>query len=317
MKLAISKIGKNTPWIWACLGSLICWLLTSIVLSQLDFQSLLVNAALASLLTIVSLGQMFAMTSGDGGIDLSIPYVITLSAFLSFGIIQGVESNLILGMLAVAGMGLLIGFLNAISIITFKIPPIIATMAIGFIVNSGVLVYSSSFTSNKTSAVLTTIANGRFLGIPIIIFFTIALILIVAFVFKKMSYGRAITAVGQNRLAAFFAGINVNRTIMIAYMLSGLLAAVGGALIGARIDGAFLEMGQSYLLQSVGAVVIGGTLVSGGKASAVGTAFGALMLTLMVTLMVISRLPIGVQYIIEGIILILVLIIDKPQTEND
>ncbi|MBP2662213.1 MAG: permease component of ribose/xylose/arabinose/galactoside ABC-type transporter [Firmicutes bacterium] len=317
MKLAINNIGKNTPWIWACLGSLICWLLTSLLLSKLDFQSLLVNAALASLLTIVSLGQMFAMTSGDGGIDLSIPYTITLSAFLSFGIIQGSESNLILGMSVVAVVGIVIGFLNAISIITFKIPPIIATMAIGFIVNSGVLVYSSSFTSNKTSAVLTTIANGRLLGIPIIILFAIALILIITFVFEKMSYGRAITAVGQNRLAAFFAGINVNRTIMLAYMISGLLAAVGGALIGARIDGAFLEMGQSYMLQSVGAVVIGGTLVSGGKASTVGTAFGALMLTLMVTLMVISRLPIGVQYIIEGIILILVLIIDKPHTESD
>lgn len=317
MKIAIDNIGKDKPWIWACLGSLICWLITGLVLSKLDFQSLLVNAALASLLAIVSFGQMYAITSGDGGIDLSIPYVITLSAFMSFGIIQGVESNLILAMAIIAGVGLLIGFLNAVSIIIFKIPPIIATMAIGFIVNSAVLVYSSSYSSHKTSIVLTTIANGRFLGIPIIILFAIVLLLMIVFSFEKMSYGRALIAVGQNRLAAFLAGINVNKTIMIAYMISGLLAAIGGALIGARIDGAFLEMGQAYMLQSVGAVVIGGTLVAGGKASPVGAAFGALMLMLMVTLMVISGLPIGVQYIVEGIILILVLIIDNPHADSE
>lgn len=76
-------------------------------------------------------------------------------------------------------------------------------------------------------------------------------------------------------------------------------------------------MGQAYMLQSVGAVVIGGTLVAGGKASPVGAAFGALMLMLMVTLMVISGLPIGVQYIVEGIILILVLIIDNPHADSE
>lgn len=317
MNNSISILIKRFPWIWACLGSLICYLAISILTSSFGFESLLTNAAIASLLAIVALGQMFAISSGDGGIDLSVPYIITLSSFLSFGIIQGSNGNLFKGILVIIFVGLFVGLLNSVAIIIFEIPPIIATMAMGFIVNTAILLYSTKFSSFKSSSLLSTIANGRLLGVPIILIFALICVLIVVVLLNTMTYGRAIMAVGQNRLASYFAGIQVNKTIMIAYMISGLFASIGGALIGARVNGAFLDMGQPYMLQSVGAVVIGGTLISGGKSTGIGTAFGALFLILLVTLMLVSHLSVGVQYIVEGIVLILVLAIGGNQGHTD
>ncbi len=316
MSKKLNSIINRIPWIWACLGSLFCWIAICVISGHLDFESLLVNASLASLLAIVSFGQMFAMTSGNGGIDLSIPYVITLSAFMSFGLYQ-TFNNFFMVLLIVAATGIVIGFLNAVAIIVFEIPPIIATMAVGYIVSSAVLVYATGFRSSITSKVFLTVASGRVFGIPVLLLFMLLLLVIIAIVFYKMSYGRSLTAVGQNKMAAYFAGIKTNKAIMIAYMISGLLAAIGGILLGARVDGAFLDMGSSYLMSSVGAVVVGGTLVSGGKASVVGTPFGALFLTLVVTLMVISHFPVGTQYIVEGLILIVVLSIGGNQNAID
>lgn len=316
MKTKINNWIGEKPWIWAFLGSLLCWLATSILSSQLGIQSLIINASMAAILAVVALGQMFAISSGDGGIDLSVPYVITLTSFLSFGVINGSNKNLLLGMIVILGVGALIGLLNAGSIIIFGIPPIIATIAMGFIVNTAILVYAPHFVSYKTSSILSFIAKDSILGIPVIIILTVVLALAIAFLLIKTSYGRSIMSVGQNRIASDLAGVKNNRTIIIAYIISGVFAALSGALIGARVGGAFLDMGQPYMMQSVGAVVIGGTLISGGKASVIGTLFGALFLTLMVTLMVVTHLPIGIQYIIEGIILILVLAIGGSGKEE-
>ncbi|HYE83770.1 MAG TPA: ABC transporter permease [Clostridia bacterium] len=301
---------KKTSWIWAFLGSLVIWAAISILTRQFGLGSLFANASLASLLVIVSIGQMFAITSGDGGIDLSIPYVITLSAFLSFGLINGSESNLFMALAVVLGIGLLVGVLNSVTVLLFKIPPMIATMAVGYILNSAILIYSESYNFAAMSKIITYIANGRIAGIPFILIFALFAVLVIAFILNSTSYGRSLSAVGQNRFAAYLAGIQVNKTVMIAYMVSGLFAAIAGVLIGARVNGAFLDMGQPYMLQSVSAVVIGGTLISGGKASVVGTALGSLFLILLSTLMMVTHLPIGAQYVIQGILLIAVLVFD-------
>lgn len=301
---------KKTSWVWAFIGSLGIWIATSILTKQFGVGSLLANASLASFLIIVSIGQMFAITSGDGGIDLSIPYVITLSAFLSFGIINGSESNLFMAITVVLGVGLLVGVLNSVTVLLFKIPPMIATMAVGYILNSAILIYSENYNFSTMSKIITFIANGRIAGIPFILLFALVAVLVIAFILNNTSYGRSLTAVGQNRLAAYLSGIRVNRTVMFAYMASGLFAAIAGVLIGARVNGAFLDMGTPYMLQSVSAVVIGGTLISGGKPSVVGTALGSFFLILLSTLMMVTHLPIGTQYIIQGILLIIVLVFD-------
>jgi ribose transport system permease protein len=99
----------------------------------------------------------------------------------------------------------------------------------------------------------------------------------------------------------------VKTTRLVAYVISGVLAALGGVLLSARVGGAFLEMGNPFLLQSVGAVVVGGSSILGGKATALGTFLGSIFLVMVVTTMQVLRLAGGLQQVAQGILIILVL----------
>ncbi len=127
------------------------------------------------------------------------------------------------------------------------------------------------------------------------------------FLLRRTVYGRAISAVGQNERAAALAGIRTGRVVAAAFIASAILAALTGMLLGAYVGGAFLEMGAPYLLQSLGAVVLGGSLIFGGSSTALGTLFGSLLLVLIVTTMQIVGLPPGTQDIVQGFVVIAVL----------
>jgi ribose transport system permease protein len=135
----------------------------------------------------------------------------------------------------------------------------------------------------------------------------IALIAATELVLRRTVFGRTLSAVGQNRAAAHFAGIAVDRVITIAFIVSAELASALGLVLGAYVGGAFLEMGQPYLLQSIAAVVVGGTLIFGGSATAIGVFFASVLLILLVTLMQIVQLPPGSQDMLQGFVVILVL----------
>ena len=127
--------------------------------------------------------------------------------------------------------------------------------------------------------------------------------------FRVTRFGKSLTALGQNLEAARLSGIDMNVVQMIAYVMSGVLAAFGGMLISARVGGAFLGLGDPYLLETVGSVVVGGTLIFGGRAVPTGTFFGSLFLVLLVTAMQVAGMRIGGQYIAEGALIILVLFV--------
>ncbi|MFP4564527.1 MAG: ABC transporter permease [Spirochaetia bacterium] len=300
---------EDKYWIWAFLGSFALWLVIGIVTSKLNIGSLLSNGTSAAFLAIPALGQMYVVSCGRGAIDLSIPGVITLTAFLSTGIIDGLNANVFHGILICLAVGAAIGFANSISVLFLKIPPIIATLAMGYILTTATLIYNEGFAAFKISPFLLTISRGKIAGIPCIIILGVALGAVAAFVMHRTAYGRSLTAVGQNIEAAHLAGINTNRTQMLAYIISGLFSGLAGVLIAARVGGAFLGMGNTYLLETVGAVVIGGTLIFGGRSTIVGTLFGCLFLVLIVTAMQVAGFPVGTQNIVKGFLIILVLIV--------
>jgi ribose transport system permease protein len=146
-------------------------------------------------------------------------------------------------------------------------------------------------------------------GINYVILIAIALGALFHYVLKHTTYGRSLAALGQNYDAAYFAGIKVQRVEIASYMLCSLLAALAGLLISLRVGGAFLGMGDSYMLETVGGVVIGGTLISGGKPSAIGVLLGCLFLTLVMTAMQVARFDIGLQNIVKGLLIVLVIIV--------
>jgi ribose transport system permease protein len=302
------------PWIWAFLGIVALWILLSIGAHQVSLGNLSGIVASAALLCIVAIGQMLVVTTGDGAVDLSIPSVITLSAFVATSVTGGQDARLLLGLVIVAAIGLCVGWANALIVNRLRIPPIIATLAVGYILTTATLIFNRGFKTYAVSPMLVYVASGRVFGVPIILLLALVLTWATAWLLHSSVYGRKLSAVGQNRRAAHFAGVRVEATTRTAYMLSGLLAALGGALLSGRVSGAFLEMGTPYLLQSVGAVVVGGSSILGGRGNALGTLLGAIFLVMIVTTMQVLRVAGGSQDIVEGMLIILVLAVATVRT---
>jgi ribose transport system permease protein len=296
-------------WIWSALGVLVLWVCLSLLTERVSLHALSGVAASAAFLLIAALGQMLVVTTGRGNIDLSIPSVITLSAYVTVTISVGLDANLPAAIAAVAALGLVTGLANAALVILLRIPAIIATLATGYMLATLTLLANRQVKTGGTADTLVFLAAGRVGGVPVVALIALALAFLASLVLGRLAYGRHLSATGQNQVAARLAGIRIGATIAVAFAASGLLAALAGMLLSAYAGGAFLEMGSPYLLQTVGAVVLGGTLISGGAASAAGTLFGSVLLVLVIVTMQIGGLPPGAQDIVQGIVIILVLAI--------
>ncbi|MER8805380.1 ABC transporter permease [Mesorhizobium australicum] len=304
---AFSLWAQKNRWVWSAIGVLVLWLVLSIVTNRFSLSSLSGIILSASFLTVVGIGQMFVVTTGRGNIDLSVASVITLSAFVALLTIKGQDANLAIGVGAAILLGLAVGGLNSLLVVGLNIPAIIATLATGYVLATATLLSNRAISGFAVSPLLKTLATGRVSGVPIMAVIAIIGVAATAFVLRYTVFGQLLSAVGQNRTAARLAAIRNNRIIAAAFIISSVLASLNGLLLGAYIGGAFLEMGQPYLLQSIAAVVLGGTLIFGGSASAVGTLFASILLILIVTTMQIVGLPPGAQDIVQGIVVIFVL----------
>ena len=305
----LPRIPTAQPWVWALLGIFVLWVLLSIGSRQLSLSSLTGIVGSAGLLAVVSIGQMLVITSGEGAVDLSIPSVMTLSGFVVTSLINGEDSRLILGLIAALVLGLIVGLANALIVNRFRIPPIVATLAVGYILTTATLILNRGFQTYAISPRLATFASGRLFSTPTIFILALILTAAASYLLHGTVYGKSLSAVGQNRQSAYLAGVRVAATSRIAYVLSSVLAAIGGMLLSGRVSGAFLEMGNPYTLQSIGAVVVGGTSILGGRATAFGTLLGSIFLVMIVTTMQVLRLAGGLQDVAQGILIIAVLAI--------
>ena len=306
---SLAAFVRRNNWLWAALGALLLWFVMGLHSGRLNLESLITNAYTASFLAIVGIGQMLVVTTGRGAIDLSIPGVITLAAYVSMSIVGGNNAMVIPGLLVLIAMGAAIGFLNGVFVIWLRIPSIIATMAMNYILITMSLIINRGFAEFETCTVLLGVTRNRILGIPLIIYLVALLAVAVHFMLVRTGYGRSLQALGQNLEAARLAGVKVVRVELATYMLSAILAAVAGMLVSARVGGAFLGMGDSYMLETVASIVIGGTLISGGKANCAGTLAGAMFLGLIVTAMQIMGFDVGAQNVAKGALIIVVLLV--------
>lgn len=298
---------RNNRWSFAAIGVSALWVLLSVITSHFNLNSLSGVVTSASFLVIVAIGQMFVVASGGGNIDLSIPSVMTVSAFVTMILSQGTNTGLLLALPAVLAIGLATGAANTFLVVRLRIPAIIATLAIGYVLDSATLIANRELEVFTVSSVLRGISSAKLAGIPTILLLALALIVIASATIRGTSYGRTLMAVGQNATAAHLAGARVGRTMTVAFLISSMLGALAGMLLSAHAGGAFLQMGEPYLLQSVGAVVVGGTLIAGGSATALGTFFGSILLVLIVTTMQVSGWPPGMQEVVQGAMIIAIL----------
>lgn len=302
--IAAKRFIHKNSWVWAAIGTLAIWAVISIISGGVSFKTLFLNATLATFAFLLGVAELFIITSGEGAIDLSVAYTFTLSAYISAKMFR--DNTTLPGILIIIAVCVVIGLVNAFVNVCLHVHAMIGTLAVGYILFSVVLVYAqfSTMAPDKSWAKFVQSQVGGF-SVPTA-FCLLLIALLVVFLYHT-KFGKQLHAVGQGHLAAKFAGIPVNRILTISFVVSSLLAGLGGVICCAYVNGSYQTLGDTYQMSAISAAMIGGTLVSGGKSSVVGTYFGAVMLTLLGTLLNLTGLEKGWQYVIEGLIIIMLL----------
>ena len=297
------------PWIWSWLAAFTVWFLTIMV--TLGASTLgLSQAALtfAAFSVIVGIGQMFVITLGPGNIDLSVPATMTLAGTVALKLMN-VENGMILpGLLIAIVLGLVVGLGNYALIKVLRIPPIIATLSMSFIVQSAAI-WTNRGLRIKPPTMLAEFTTLNTLGVPNVAIVALLISLLAWFLLEKTIYGRWISAIGQSMPAARMAGIPVDGTRFVTYLFCAVLAAVAGYLLACFSGGAALNMGSEYLLMSIAVVVIGGTAVAGGDSNVPGIWGASLFMFLVVSMLNTYGVGAGIRLIMTGLIIISVIML--------
>ncbi len=279
-----------------------------------NVNNLRVLSITASFLGLTAMGQMTAILTG--GMDLSIPWMFTIAAFLTGNLTQGGNERLIFAVPVILLVGVLMGAFNGIGIAYVGIAPVIMTMASN-IIFQGLLVGITGGTPGGTAPqALKDFANGSLGGVSTMLLFWIAISVAFYVMIARSPYGRRLYAIGNNDTVALFSGINVKLMRTSAYMVCGFFAALAGILFSGRVSQLYLGMGDPYQMQSVSAVAIGGVSLLGGSGSYIGTVAGVLVLVMLDGVLSALGFAQSVQKIIYGVVLMLAVLLSSRKQKG-
>ena len=257
---------------------------------------------LGSFLAILALGQGSVILSG--GLDLSVPWTIAFCAIVSTSLIQGSDVATIWVVPLVLAIGAVIGMINGIGVAVLGFPPIVITLATNGILQGLALLFSGGTPSGFTSPSLRWLMTGSVAGLPPVVYFVVLFVAFSVILLGRTVFGRWVYSVGSSPRAAYLSGVGVNSTLTGVYILSGCCSALVGMLLTGFSGQASLGMGDDYLLPSIAVVIVGGTLISGGRGHYLGMIGGVLLLTSLGTLLSGTTLPSAVRDIIFGMVIL-------------
>jgi ribose transport system permease protein len=271
----------------------------NIIFSLKYYNSLIV---LSAFLGILALGQGSVILAG--GLDLSVPWTIGFCGILAAGLIQGSNAVTIWAVPLALGVGALIGFANGFGVAMLGLPPIVVTLATNGMLQGAALLYSNGTPSGFASPALKWLMTGA-LGrlTPVVVLMAVFVVFAVTLLGRTV-FGRWIYAVGNSPRASYLSGVDVKSTTIGVYVLSGFCAGLVGVLLTGFSGQASLGMGDDFLLPSIAVVIVGGTLITGGRGNYIGMLGGVLLLTALQTLLAGTTLPHSVRDIIYGIVVL-------------
>ena len=268
----------------------------------------LINVVLTmSVIGIVSIGMTYVMLSG--GIDLSVGSTMGLSAVVAatyakhgnpFGLV------ILIGL----GIGFLIGLINGLAITKLRVPPLIATLAMLSVAKGIQLIYSRGVTVFGLGDAVGWLGRGSIGPIPVPIVLLLLLYVLASISLSRTAFGRRVYAVGGNERAARIVGIHVERIKISVYVLSSMLAAFGGLILISRLDSAPTVIGTGLELETIAAVVIGGTSLTGGKGGVWGTLIGVAILALIQNALNLLNVSPYFTQLVQGLVIFTAVAID-------
>lgn len=257
----------------------------------------------SSLTAVVAIGQMFVLLVG--GIDLSVGAVVALSSVFVVGLSTEAGLPTWLAVLICLATGALIGFVNGFVTTKFHISSLIVTLGMMSIARGIAYIYTGGSNLAPIPADLRAVGNATIAGIPVFIVFALVIAIIAHVTLTNTRFGRSVYAVGGNKIAARFSGIRSDRIQILAFMVSSVLAAIGGLMITVRLGAGSATAGTGLELVVIAAVVIGGTSLFGGEGRVSGTLLGVLLLGLVQNSINLLAVPANFDLVVSGVVIIL------------
>jgi ribose transport system permease protein len=288
----------------------------------MSWQNISIVAQQAAINIVLAAGMTFVILTG--GIDLSVGSILAGSAMAAI-IASNIPDWGLLGIPAALGMGLAFGLANGILIAAIRLPPFIVTLGSLTAVRGVARLMGGDTTVFNPQLPFAFLGNGvvlpipslNFPGIPWLVIIALAVVAISWVVLRRTVLGNRIYAVGGNPDAARLAGIKVWQILLFVYSASGLLAGLGGVMSSARLYAANgLQLGQSYELDAIAAVILGGTSFTGGIGSIWGTLIGALIIAMLTNGLILLGISDIWQYIIKGLVIIGAVALDRYRTRE-
>jgi len=256
----------------------------------------------ASLTGLAGTGQTVVMILG--GIDLSVAGVITLSNILAAIIMQGQASNIPQAIIIILLLSIVIGLINGLIIVVFRVPPLIATFATGTALGGAALLYTHGAPSGTIPAAFSNFGTSRIGGINYVTIIWFVAVVVMTWFLNSTTWGRRIFAYGSSPSAARVAGLSYLRINLLGYAISAFFAGLTGLMIAAYIGSTSLGIGDNYLLSPIAAAALGGVALTGGIGSVIGTAGGAIFLTVLTSLTTVLKISSGVEFAIQGAVIV-------------
>jgi ribose transport system permease protein len=275
----------------------------------LSLEYLLQQLKVASFLGVIATGMMLVILIGQ--IDLSVPWVVTTGAMMASFASSFGTAGVILGIPFGILCGVLLGLLNGLGVAYLRIPSMIITLATNAVAQGLMVVYSGGFSPKDTASVpMRYIATGFLIpGVPNAVIAWVVIGALAVFLLTRTTFGRAIYGIGNRERAAYLSGINTRRVVMVAFAISGGLAAFGGILLAGYASKAAQAMGDAYLLPSIAAVVLGGTSILGGRGTYLGTVAGVILITLLQSILSVMQMPEAGRQIVYGVVIVAMMLL--------
>ncbi|WP_062077474.1 ABC transporter permease [Demequina globuliformis] len=257
----------------------------------------------AAPITVMAMGAVLVLAIG--AIDLSIGSTVALAALATAVALESTGSWWIAALVGLA-VGALVGAMNGFFITALRLPSFLVTLAsMGLIAGLARQLTDLQSVPVLDSTFTWLFGSGTLLGLPILIWWTAVVVLVGWHVLRQRKFGAHVLAVGNNERAARVSGIKVNRVKMAVFTVSGMTAALAGILYDGRLGGARYTLGEADLMTVLAAVIVGGTALTGGKASIAGALVGSLLMSMINNGLILAGLSVSQQMIVRGAIILL------------
>ena len=252
-----------------------------------------------------------------GGIDLSVGSVLALGGTVAAGLIAKSGVPVPVAVLIGCSLGAGIGFFNGYIIASTGIPPFIVTLATMQIARGAAYVYSNGNPIRTTDAAFVTIGTGSIFSIPFPVIYMLILFFVMYILLNKTKFGRHVYALGGNKDAAIYSGIDTGRVIIITHTLIGLFSAFAGVVLCSRMYSGQPTIGNGFEMDAIAAVVLGGTSMSGGVGTLGGTFLGMLIIGILNNGLNLLNISSFWQLILKGVVILLAVYIDVIKRSRD